>query len=176
MQLIEGSKNLATSDLYEALNGNLRELKMGAYPATFSWPNRILCLSSLSRVEPNLIYWGSSAFLNLGFVVLSKQRIRWSISSENGESSRKPEWCELSLHLKEMIERPGRTFEKYLCMNADEHRSVEVAYNWHIRSVGSAHWVDTHIGELQFLHNYSLPPSDLFGRCLHRLSLLPHQQ
>jgi len=36
MQLIEGSKNLATSDLYEALNGSLQELKMRAYPATFS--------------------------------------------------------------------------------------------------------------------------------------------
>jgi hypothetical protein len=37
MQLIEGSKNLATSDLHEGvLNGNLHEMKMRAYPATFS--------------------------------------------------------------------------------------------------------------------------------------------
>jgi len=49
------------------------------------------------------MYWGSSAFLNLGFVVLSKQRMRWSISSANTESSRKPERSDLAYSLNVMI-------------------------------------------------------------------------
>jgi len=68
---IEASKNVATSD-----------------PRSLSWPNRILKFGSLSLAPPNLIYWGSSEFRNLSFVLLSKQLTMWSRSAKNVESCR----------------------------------------------------------------------------------------
>ena len=47
--------------------------KQDPYPSSFSWPCRMLIDESVSRVDPNLMYWGSPAFENLSFVVLSKQ-------------------------------------------------------------------------------------------------------
>ena len=44
------------------------------YPINFNWPMRMLQLLSLSLVDPNLTYSGSSGFLNRCLVVLSKQR------------------------------------------------------------------------------------------------------
>ena len=48
------------------------------HPINFNWPKRMLQLLSLSLVDPNLTYSGSSAFLNRSLVVLSKQRTIWS--------------------------------------------------------------------------------------------------
>jgi len=58
------------------------------YPGSFICPKRMSDVTSLSRDPPNLIYCGSSTFLNLGFVVLSKQVAIWSTSSTNFESDR----------------------------------------------------------------------------------------
>ena len=56
------------------------------HPINFNWPNRMLQLLSLSLVDPNLTYSGSSAFLNRSLVVLSKQRTIYSRSSRNVDS------------------------------------------------------------------------------------------
>lgn len=50
----------------------------------------MLNFSSVSLVEPNLMYWKSFESLNLSFVVLSKHLTMCSKSSWNGESARKP--------------------------------------------------------------------------------------
>ena len=55
------------------------------YPSSFSWPNQIPRLGSLSLVDPNLLYCISFELQNLGFIVLSKQLVMWSRSSANGE-------------------------------------------------------------------------------------------
>ena len=59
-----------------------------SYPASFICPKRMSDISSLSRAPPNLMYCGSLTFLNLGFVVLSKQVAMWSTSSANFDSDK----------------------------------------------------------------------------------------
>jgi hypothetical protein len=61
------------------------------HPTSINWPERMLWYLSLSRVDPNLIYCRSSAFLNRSFVVLSKHRTICSTSPAKGESARKSE-------------------------------------------------------------------------------------
>ena len=58
------------------------------HPVNFNWPKRMLKLLSLSLVDPNLMYWGSSAFLNRSLVVMSKQWMICSKSSTKGESAK----------------------------------------------------------------------------------------
>jgi len=90
MQVKEGSKNLATSELrgqwIQASNKNIGRF---TNPCNFSSPKRILYFSSVSLVEPNLMYWKSLESLNLSFVVLSKHLTICSRSSWNGEPERK---------------------------------------------------------------------------------------
>jgi hypothetical protein len=71
----------------KTINRNISDiLILWTHPINFNWPKRMLQLSSLSLVDPNLTYSGSSAFLNRSLVVLSKQRMIWSRSSRKGES------------------------------------------------------------------------------------------
>jgi len=90
MHSIEGWKNVATSVLcvdrkpYVIIDSE----RLQSYPASLSCPKRMPQLESLSRVDPNLMYWGSWSFLNLGLVVVSKHSIMWSISLRNLDSER----------------------------------------------------------------------------------------
>ena len=75
---------------------NLAEVT-GAHPVIFNWPKRMLQSSSLSRVEPNLTNWGSSALLKRSLVVLSKHATIWSRLRKKSDSARNPtmlkEWA-----------------------------------------------------------------------------------
>ena len=88
MHWMDGSKNEATSELRK--NKYSDSIMLEAYPRSFNWPERMLRLGSLSRMVPNLIYCGSSAFLNLSLVVLSKHLTMWGISPEKRDCPSNP--------------------------------------------------------------------------------------
>ena len=89
MHWTDGSKNEATSELMKDSHPS-SWYYVDAYPRNFNWPERMLRLGSLSRMLPNLIYWGSSAFLNLSLVVLSKHFTICGISPEKRDCPSKP--------------------------------------------------------------------------------------
>ena len=100
MHWTDGSKKEATSDLRKNIAQSRSRYHVGleSYPRSFNWPERILSLGSLSRMLPNLIYWASSAFLNLSLVVLSKHFTMWGISPEKRDCPSKPSDHDLKAH------------------------------------------------------------------------------
>ena len=90
MHWTDGSKKVATSELRKDIVILDRGIMLDAYPRSFNCPERMLSLGSLSRIPPNLIYWGSSAFLNLSLVVLSKHFTMLGISPEKRVCPSKP--------------------------------------------------------------------------------------
>ena len=85
----DGSKKEATSELRKDIVLG-RDIISDAYPRSFNWPKRMLNMGSLSRMPPNLIYWGLSAFLNLSLVVSSKHLAMRVISHEKLDCPSKP--------------------------------------------------------------------------------------
>ena len=102
MHWTDGSKKEATSDLRKNIAQSRSRYHVGleSYPRSFNWPERILSLGSLSRMLPNLIYWASSAFLNLSLVVLSKHFTMWGISPEKRDCPSKSSDHDLKAHTR----------------------------------------------------------------------------
>ena len=123
-----------------------RDIMLEAYPGSLNWPERILRLWSLSRMPPNLIYWGSSALLNLSLVVLSKHFSIWGISPEKRDCPSKPNDHDLTAHAGIgiiMNKIPSKNFLAWAVTKIDPWKwpiQIKCINITLIRSIRDVHW------------------------------------